>query len=205
MSALISGKIPPGYISDTTSSDPHVMFTELLEKSAQFTMGLGVHYEFNTLNKAAPFLSIEAGFRAPDVLVCRPSSEIPLRLYQVTKNHARIWIVVFTGLPFHTHAKLKALRTYLDGAKNFCKRLTIAFNFITIIAGPGVQPDEVLGVNRFGEAFYDIDESAHARYGVAVEEGAIAVLRPDGILGFAAGLGQGAELGGYLETFVERV
>ena len=80
--------------------------------------------------------------------------------------------------------------------------MTDAFAFITVIAGPGLQADEVLGVERFGNAFYDVDEMAHVRYGVAADEGAVIVLRPDGILGFAAGLHEGAKLAEYPETFI---
>ena len=199
VSTLISGRLPPGY-----SGDAHKVLGDVLESSAQFTIGLGVHYEANTINKNSSVSAVEPGWRGPDVLVHRPGSKIPMRLHQVTKNYGKFWIVVFAGSPFRTRSKLRALREYLDGPQSFTARLTEAFTFITVIAGPGLQADEVLGVERFGDAFYDLDESAHVRYGIAADEGAVVILRPDGILGFAAGLHEGAKLAEYLETFITR-
>ena len=199
MSTLISGKLPPGY-----GGDAHKVLGDVLESSAQFTIGLGVHYEANTLNRDSSVSVVEPGWRGPDVLVHRPGSKIPMRLHQVTKNYGKFWIVVFAGSPFRTRSKLRALREYLDGPQSFTARLTDAFTFITVIAGPGLQADEVLGVERFGDAFYDVDESAHVRYGIAADEGAVLILRPDGTLGFAAGLHESAKLAEYLEAFITR-
>jgi len=199
MSTLISGTMAPGYSGDT-----HKVLGDVLESNAQFTMGLGVHYEANALNRDSSVSGVQPGWRVPDVLVRRPGSKIPMRLHQATKNYGKLWIVVFAGSPFRTLSKLRALREYLDGPQSFTARLTEAFTVITVIAGPGLQADEVLGVERFGDAFYDVDESAHVRYGIAADEGAVLVLRPDGILGFAAGLHEGAKVAEYLETFVTR-
>ncbi|MCJ1388430.1 hypothetical protein MMC18_001277 [Xylographa bjoerkii] len=197
MSTLISGRLPPGYSGDTDK-----ILGEVLDSSAQFTTGLGIHYEANILNRDASISAVQPGWRLPDVLVRRPGSKIPARLHQITKNNGKLWIVVFAGSPLRTLSKLRALREYLDGPQSFTARLTEAFTFITVIAGPGLQADEVLGVERFGDAFYDVDESAHIRYGIAADEGAVLVLRPDGILGFATGLHEGVKLAEYLETFV---
>ena len=197
VSTLISGKLPPGY-----SGDAHKVLGDVVDSSAQFTMGLGVHYEANTINRDSPVSEVQAGWRGPDVLVHRPGSKIPIRLQQVTKNYGKFWIVVFAGSPIRTRSKLRALREYLNDPQSFTARLTDALTFITLIAGPGLQADEVLGVERFGDAFYDVDGTAHVRYGIAVDEGAVVILRPDGILGFAAGLHEGANLAEYLETFI---
>ncbi|MCJ1317636.1 hypothetical protein MMC15_002961 [Xylographa vitiligo] len=197
MSTLISSKMPPGL-----SGDPDKLLGDVLKSSAQFTMGLGVHYEVNTLNMESSVSVVQPGWRAPDVLVRRPGSKIPIRLNQATKNNGKLWIVVFAGSPLRTLSKLRALREYLDSPQSLTTYLTEAFTFLTIIDGPGLQPDEVLGMERFGDAFYDVDETAHVRYGILADEGALLVLRPDGILGFAAGLHEGAKLAQYLETFV---
>ena len=199
VSTLISGRLPPGY-----SGDAHKVLGDVLDSSAQFTIGLGVQYESNTINKDSSVSAVQAGWRGPDVLVHRPGSKIPMRLHQVTKNYGKFWIVVFAGSPIRTRSKLRVFREYLDGPQSFTAHLTDAFTFITVIAGPGLQADEVLGVERFGDAFYDVDETAHVRYGIAADEGAVVILRPDGILGFAAGLHEGAKLAEYLETFITR-
>ena len=199
VSTLISGKLPPGY-----SGDAHKVLGDVLESSAQSTIGLGVHYEANTINRDSLVSAVEPGWRGPDVLVDRPGSKIPMRLHQVTKNYGKFWIVVFAGSPFRTRSKFRALPEYLNGPQSFTAHLTDAFTFITVIAGPGLQADEVLGVERFGDALYDVDESAHGRYGIAADEGAVLILRPDGTLVFAAGLHEGAKLAEYLEAFITR-
>jgi phenol 2-monooxygenase len=65
-----------------------------------------------------------------------------------------------------------------------------------------LQPDETLGVDKFGRAYYDVDHSAFARYGISTAEGGIVVLRPDGILAFAAELHQGEVVGKYFDDII---
>jgi phenol 2-monooxygenase len=202
ISTLISGVIPKDFVNTSTSTDPNEILNNVLESSAQFTIGLGVHYQNNILNKEASVSSVTPGWRGPDVLVRRPGVSIPLRLQSITKNYGKFWILVFAGSPLLTAAKLQSFRSYLDDSDSFTKRLTNTFNFMTIIAGHGLQPDEVLGVDRFGDAFYDLDESAHHRYGISREGGGIVVLRPDGIVGCAVGLNEGSKIGAYFEQFV---
>jgi len=203
ISTLISGQIPESYTGNVHDGDANSILLDVINSSAQFTVGLGIAYEPDKfLNKAAGFASVRAGRRAPDVLVQKPGSRLSTRLYELTKNNGKFWIVVFAGEPLRTATNLKALRTYLDSADSFTKRLTNAFDFLTIIAGTGLQPDETLSVERFGRACYDVDHSAYTRYGISTAEGAIVVLRPDGILAFAAGLDQGADIGTHFDAIV---
>jgi phenol 2-monooxygenase len=203
ISTLISGHIPESYTSNVHDGDANSILLDVIESSAQFTIGLGVAYEPDGyLNKAVGVTCVRAGRRAPDVLVQKPGSRFPTRLYELTKNNGKFWVVVFAGEPLRTAASLKALRAYLDSADSFTKRLTDTFNFLTIIAGTGLQPDEALGVDRFGHACYDVDHAAYTRYGISTAEGAIVVLRPDGILAHAAELDQGVEIGRYFDAIV---
>lgn len=203
ISTLISGDIPDSYTGNAHDGDANSVLLDVINSSAQFTIGLGVAYEpDNFLNRVAGFASVRAGRRAPDVLVQKPGSRLPTRLYELTKNNGKFWVVVFAGEPLRTAGSLRALRAYLDSTDSFTKRLTNAFDFLTIIAGTGLQPDETLGVERFGRACYDVDHSAYIRYGISTTEGAIVVLRPDGILSFAAGLDQGADIGTYFDDIV---
>ncbi|KAM0702935.1 hypothetical protein Q7P35_010367 [Cladosporium inversicolor] len=203
ISTLISGQIPESYAGNVHDGDANSILLDVINSSAEFTIGLGVAYEpDNFLNKAVGVTSVRAGRRAPDVLLQKPGSRLPTRLYELTNNNGKFWFVVFAGEPLHTAANLKAFRTYLDSADSFTKRLTETFNFLTIIAGTGLQPDEALGVEKFGRAYYDVDRAAYTRYGVSTAEGAVVVLRPDGILAFAAGLDQGVEIGNYFDAIV---
>ena len=203
ISTLISGHIPESCTGSAHGGDANAILLDVIESTANFTIGLGVAYEpDNYLNRVAGVSSVRAGRRAPDVLVQKPGSRLSTRLYELTKNNGVFWIVVFAGEPLRTAASLKALRAYLDATDSFTKRLTKAWNFLTIIAGTGLQPDETLGVEKFGLACYDIDHAAHTRYGISTSEGAIVVLRPDGILAVAAGLDQGVEIGRYFDAIV---
>ena len=92
---------------------------------------------------------------------------MPNRLYELTKNNGKFWVVVFAGEPPRTAEDVKALRACLDSADSFTKRLANALEFLTIIAGTGLLPDETLGVERFGRTYYDVDHAGHARYGTS--------------------------------------
>jgi phenol 2-monooxygenase len=203
ISSLISGHIPESYTGNVRNGDANAVLLDVFKSSSEFTNGLGVAYDPDgVLNKASGVSSIAAGRRAPDVLVRKPGSRLPTRLYELTVNTGKFWVVVFAGEPLCTAANLKCLRAYLDSADSFTKRLADAFGFVTIIAGNGLQPGETLGVQRFGRACYDVDHTAFARYGISADEGAVVVLRPDGILAVAARLDQGEEIGAYFDAIV---
>ncbi|KAK5127303.1 hypothetical protein LTR08_004441 [Meristemomyces frigidus] len=203
ISSLISGKIPDNYSGSTHGGDANLMLNDVLELSAQFTIGLGVSYvEDGVLNRPSNIAAIKPGHRGPDVTVRKPGSKLPTRLYELTKNFGKFWVVIFAGEPVYTGQKLKALRSSLDGVDSFTKRLADVFGFITIIAGPGLQPDEVLGVESFGHSYYDVDHSAHSRYGITAGEGGIIILRPDGMLGCASQLDEGFAVAEYFNKLV---
>jgi phenol 2-monooxygenase len=198
ISALISGHIP-----NAQKGDANLVLLDVIESSSKFTIGLGVAYEPDgLLNKASRISMVRAGRRAPDVLVRKPGSRLPTRLYELTKNNGKFWIVVFAGEPLRTAGSLKTLRAYLDSPDSFSRHSSNAFDFLTIIAGPGLQPDETLGVDKFGRAYYDVDHSAFARYGISTAKGGILVLRPDGILAFAAELDRGEVVGEYFDDII---
>lgn len=203
ISTLISGQIPDSYIGNIHGGNANLVLLDVIESSSQFTTGLGVSYEPDgLLNQSSSVSCIRVGRRAPDVLLRKPGSSLPTRIFESTKNRGHFWIIVFAGEPLRTAGDLEVLRNFLDSANSFVKRLKNVFEFITIIAGPGLQPDEALGVHKFGRAYYDVDHAAFARYGISTADGGIVVLRPDGILAFAAGLAQGEEIGQYLDAIV---
>lgn len=201
ISSLILGVVPKGFVSASGSTEPNQLLNDVLDASSEFFLGLGVNYQRNILNKKSSTSTTEPGCRGPDVLIRRPGLAIPLRLFSITKNRGRFWTIIFAGLPLQTRPKIQKLRTYLNG-DSFTKSLAPVFNLLTLIACHGLQPDETLGVDHFGDAFYDVDESAHVKYGISKSEGGIVVLRPDGTLGFSAALDEGAEVGKYFGEFV---
>ncbi|TAQ91248.1 hypothetical protein B7494_g431 [Chlorociboria aeruginascens] len=203
ISTLISGKIPENLPHVAPGADPSEVLRDLLEANAAFTTGMDVPYEPNLLNKTTPILSIEVGHRAPDVLLRKPGAKLPTRLFDITKNNGNFWVVIFAGQPLQSGAELRLLREYIDSENSFTKQLKDAFNFCTIIASSsGIQANEVLGIERFGDAYYDPEETAHGRYGIPAYRGAILCLRPDGYLGFAATLAEGELVGAYFSGIV---
>jgi phenol 2-monooxygenase len=183
ISSLISGTIPSSYAGNTHHGEANMVLRDVLESSAQFTIGLGVAYDPDGfLNKTSRVSSVRVGRRAPDVLVRKAGSRLPIRLYDLMKNDGKFWVVVFAGEPLRTVGKLRALRACLNSDDSFTNRLTKAFGFLTVIAGTGLQPDEMLGMEKFGRAYYDADHTAHARYGILMAEGAVLVVRPMGFL-----------------------
>ena len=205
ISTLASGRIPPELQPGTAKDDANVLYARFFEDHANFTSGLGVYYEANNiLNKETPILNVAAGRRGPDTLVRRPGSVLPVRLYEITKNVGKYWIVIFAGDPLHTKQSLHALREYLDSDASFTHRLADVFEFCTIIAASGRsgQAVELLGMEGFGYCYYDPEESAHLKYGVPTYQGAAVCLRPDGIVGFAVTPDEGLAMGQYFDAIV---
>ncbi|KIW75530.1 hypothetical protein Z517_10272 [Fonsecaea pedrosoi CBS 271.37] len=196
-SALISGTVPPelGVAGGLSSTEPNALLARVLEENVQFNIGLGIRYGANMLNVTTKSTTVPCGWRAPDVAVHGPGARIPTRLHTLMKNVGVFSLVVFAGEPLLTGEKVRNLRTYLDGdsMRGYLDKLSL----VTVIVGNRTQADEALGVARFGHAYYDPDSTAHARYGVSVGSGAVVVVRPDSIIGFATALDNGADLGTY--------
>jgi phenol 2-monooxygenase len=175
ISVLISAEIPESYVGDAHGGDVNLVLLDNIESASQFTTGLELScVPDGVLNRPSGVSNVQAGRRAPDVIVRKPGSSLPTRLYESTKNNGKFWIIVFTGEPLRTAKSLKKLRAYVNSANSFVNLLEGAFDFLTTIAGPGLQPDETLGVDKFGRAYYDVDHSAFVEYGISTE-GAIVV------------------------------
>ena len=207
ISVATGGEIPEQF-KGNPGVDAHSILTETYEKNASLNTGLGIVYPIDDLTVVGPTASIsekvQSGERAPDVLVQRPGLSIPLRLYSVTKNRGKFTVMLFCGDPNHTRTSSKVFREYLDGPSSFLNYSADIFQGITILAGSNDagSPDERLGTPCFGDAFYDVDGSAHERYGISVSKGAVVVTRPDGTIGTVCALDHGASLSRYFEKFV---
>ena len=201
LASLITGKVPEGL--GRPGAGLFELLGEFIASTMRYTLGLDVHYQPNVINQRAKIGLVAAGWPGPDVLLRRPGSRVPVRLHQVTKNVGRFHVLVFTGNPAFTIKNLVQLRSYLDSEESFTHKLPDIFNFLTIIPGDAPQSDSYLGVDRFGKAFYDNDQSAACKYGFSAALGGIVVLRPDGTLGYSGELGEGPELGQYFSCFVK--
>ena len=102
MASLIGGKIPQRHRSkaSATGVDPNDLLVELFDENAEFTVGVGISYGENVLNRPFDFEvlgKVKTGERAPDVILCAPSGKKPRRLYEVIPNDGRLNILVFAG------------------------------------------------------------------------------------------------------------
>ncbi|PCG99406.1 Monooxygenase, FAD-binding [Penicillium occitanis (nom. inval.)] len=199
VSALITGRIPEGMGSP--DANPNELLQTFLDSINRFSIGLAIHYKPSILNQHSHVGRVPSGHRGPDLLLARPGTRTPVRLYQITKNFGKFYAIVFSGNSALTIVGLRKLRRYLDSNESFARTFPDMVNFITIIPGDAPSADEYLGVKRFGPAFYDTNLAA-TRYGFSPAAGGIVILRPDGIVGFSAQLEEGPEIGTYFKRFV---
>jgi phenol 2-monooxygenase len=94
---------------------------------------------------------------------------------------------------------MEELQRYLDTALELtsCK----AIKWLTIITGTGCSPYEVLGRRPFGDAYFDTCSMAHDRLGIDMDNGAVAILRPDGLVGTTCGI-RGESIHRYLSSIL---
>ncbi|TID20042.1 FAD/NAD(P)-binding domain-containing protein [Venturia nashicola] len=197
ISRLMSLQLPIGW-KGNPNADPNDILCEVMAEAGTFSSGLGIFYAPDqTLNIEGSFrhgsdmLSAAPGKRSPDVTLQKPATFETTRLHRETANVGRFYVVVFTGHAGHTSASLKILSDKLQSTFFFSNHAH-PISFLTISASVGPSACEVLGIQPFGRTFYDKDGSAHERYGVDLKKGGIFVLRPDGWIGTAVEIGDGA-------------
>ena len=201
ISALITGHKPEKYKDRPEDTD--TLFDEALKEQIPFMVGLGIEYKGSTLNdiqNSSPPIRAIPGQRAPDVLIQKHGfSRLPIRLYEVTKNIGKFHVLVFAGEARDNHAALQRLRSQVD-------KLSSPFDHVialrNLVAGKGVAIAEHMGIEQFGDAYWDLDHRAHEHYKIPLDLGAIVVLRPDGVLGFVAPLDGFNKVAEYLAKIV---
>lgn len=207
ISVVTGGEIPEQF-KDAPDADPNKILTETYEANASLNTGLGISYPPGSLLvaslKSGEVLKVVPGQRAPDVLLQRPGICIPLRLQSLFKYNGKFTLLSFCGDPDKTRSSIKEWQKFLDGPDSFKNNSADVFQYITIVAGSNESgaPDERLGVPSLGNAFYDVDGSAHKRYGILTEKGAVVVVRPDGMIGTVCNLMDGNEASRYFAQFV---
>ncbi|GLI73921.1 hypothetical protein PoHVEF18_002153 [Penicillium ochrochloron] len=197
-SATISGTVPEKYKNSPLNANE--LLTKLFDETILFNIGLGISYGENAISKAPSTGMISAGRRGPDALIMAPGSRVPVRLYQVTKNTGQWCIIVFAGRPDITRDNLSRSVPKLEALQSTLP--TNMIRFITLSAGSVDDGDSAFGNPRVGSIYYDQDRSAHERYSIATAKGAVVVLRPDGILGYATSLDDIDEVKDFFTGFV---
>jgi phenol 2-monooxygenase (NADPH) len=229
LSTLISGTIPPDLnIPVSTNATTMELAGNLSSMNRGFADGLGINFLADgLLNVYTQAATIPCGVRAPDVLVYAPGANehCPSRLQTIMKNHGEFWVLVFTGEPLLTNESLKTFRSFIDHQKtskssfvhtpqpssltnhnNYSSAQRIPHHnqlerskFLTLIPTPHPSAIESLGMEPWGDVYYDPSHSAYDKHGVNIALGAVIVVRPDGIVGFACGLDSGEDLREYFE------
>ncbi|EEA21359.1 hypothetical protein EYB25_007374 [Talaromyces marneffei] len=197
LSTLISGRIPERY--QATHKDANELFSKIVEETAQFNIGLGIQYQENIINKPPSAGMISAGSRAPDALVYPPGSHFPVRLFTLSRYIGKWTIILFAGQYELTRAKLPAAaKELVDLAltlpRGIVRLMTIFAN--SMAAVPSTIP-------KAGFMYYDQDRSAHLAYSISPKNGAVVVLRPDGLLGYATTLGDVGSVSSFLMELIK--
>ncbi|KZT32761.1 FAD/NAD(P)-binding domain-containing protein [Sistotremastrum suecicum HHB10207 ss-3] len=209
MSTLITGKIPEDWKSKyPANADANDVLDDLFQANAEFTVGLGISYDINPINREINpkvLSKVQAGHRAPDIALSPPGGNFPKRLYELTPNNGKFSIVIFAGTVGSIDLPLiRRLSDYLASPQSFANRLTPeAFQFVTIIGGDAFLPFEILGVEPWGRVVYDPEGKGAEKYGIDPKKGALVALRPDSILGYATALNEFELLANYFAGIVK--
>ncbi|KAL8685214.1 MAG: hypothetical protein Q9218_007900 [Villophora microphyllina] len=188
VATLTAGGVPEQYRNDPTFDRSKVL-TELYKRNQALNSGIGVSYLADgcTIMDDQKLSSrrVFPGERAPDVLVQNPGMRVPVRLFTLFKNNGKFTMLLMCGNPMKTAKALRAWSEFLGGSSSHIRYQADLFQHLSIMLKSNEYSSvmENLGMKDFGQAFYDIDGSAHARYGVGDDEAAVLILRPDGTIG----------------------
>lgn len=181
IATLTSGKWPSWYKGDL-NADPYIILGNIFDEAASFNTGLGISYPSNAINdKSATGISIVPGSRPPDVELVTPGTNRKARLQRLTPNFAKFFVVVFAGKPHHTRSSLLKLEKFLEAANDL--KTHQAIEWMTISTVVSCSPYEAIGMNPFGNAYFDPKNLAHEKFGIQLRDGGVVILRPDGLVG----------------------
>lgn len=186
--AVVSGDIPAQY--KAASLKPEEIFQLIMRSNMSLTIGLGISYDTSILNRDPTATTLFPGSRGPDALLHAPGPSVPVRLHSITHRESRgRWsFLVFTGRHYLTGPKVAALRERLNTPGSRFAHWRPMLNMCTIMIGTVGSAWEAFDGPAVGKLYFDLESLAHNRYGVYDDHGAVVILRPDGIIAFAAGL-----------------
>ncbi|GKZ25345.1 hypothetical protein AbraCBS73388_000811 [Aspergillus brasiliensis] len=196
-SATISGTVPDRYKDLSLSSNE--LFAKVFDDSIDFCIGLGIHYNESIINKASITTAISAGWRTPDALVYAPGSRLLVRLFHLMPNIGAWSVLLLAGNPEKTRESLTQAVEKLRQLSQSLPRSM--FRSITVVAQRPAGGDQRFCIPTIGRLYYDPEGSAHAAYTVSDSKGAVAIVRPDGILGYAAQLDKASSVHEYFAGF----
>ncbi|KAI2857363.1 hypothetical protein CBS115988_5228 [Aspergillus niger] len=199
-SATISGTVPDRYKDLSLSSNE--LFAKVFDDTIDFCIGLGIHYNESTINKTSLTTAISAGWRAPDALVYAPGSRLPVRLFHLMPNVGAWSILLLAGHPEKTRQSLiRAVEMVKQLSESLPREM---IRSLTVVAQSPAGGDQRFSIPTIGRLYYDPEGSAHAAYTVSDSNGAVVVVRPDGILGYATQLDEASNVIKYFAGFITR-
>ncbi|KAL9583692.1 MAG: hypothetical protein Q9212_002558 [Teloschistes hypoglaucus] len=206
VATLTAGEVPERYRDDPGFERSSVL-SEIYERNQALNVGLGVNYPADGCTIVANDNNklVSPGERAPDALVQRPGIRLPVRLHNLLKNLGKFSLMLMCGNPAKTAASLHAWHDYLSGPDSHTCYQGDLFQHLTIMNMPNEHGSlvETLGIDDAGDAYFDVDGSAHERYGVHDDEAVVFVLRPDGTIGCISALRDTATIVQYFAGFLK--
>lgn len=200
---VISGDIPAEY--KALGLNVEEAMGGIFQKNLAFTIGLGISYEPSVLNVEPLAATLMAGKRSPDALVYAPGPAVPVRLHDFThkSNKGRWSVLVFAGHTPLTKSRVVALRELFSSDHSPLARCNELCRLATLMVGSTGSTWDAFDGPAIGKLYFDKDATAHSRYGVYPDNGAVVVVRPDGILGFAVALHEADKLKGYFDAICD--
>lgn len=187
--AAVTGDIPVAFQQLGMSNEEALR--NVMETNMSITTGLGVSYEPSpTVAPVTTATTLVPGTRTPDALLKSVGTLMPVRLYDVIsrQRHIGAWtVLVFAGECHATKAQFISLRDQVSASK-LSTKVGSGLGLATVIRREASSAWQLFDGPALGSLYYDTDGSAHAKFGIYPESGAVAVIRPDGVFAFAAAL-----------------
>jgi len=215
--ALFSGKAQTEADVDGVS---HENFLATFQSFGEFTSGVGVHYAPSLITSTthqAKTSKLEIGKRLPPQVIVRAADSRPYEIQDLLPSDIRYKILVFSGNSTDEGRQgvLDELATKLAGENGVLHKFGKKEDMFDVIAISTATKDTIdytdipiLLRTHWSKVFIDdleikgvLGGKAYESYGISREEGAIVVIRPDGYVGFVAGLDQVDDLAEYFGKF----
>ena len=186
----LAAKAMSGDINVEGGLTPQDALRSVMETNMSFTIGLGISYEPSLVSKEPLATTLAPGTRSPDAMLRRPGPAVQVRLHTITHTVSRgRWnILIFAGHPHKTKAAVASLRERISKSGSYLDNHAQMLHLTTIMIGSAPSAWAAFDGPVLGNLYFDMESIAHDRYGVYPDNGAIVVVRPDGVFAFAADL-----------------
>jgi phenol 2-monooxygenase len=217
-------------IQKSDKAEDLAFLTSFFKENGQFLLGVDCTYDQSVIAKDhisveqmlshdKPFpLKVRSGVRAPNPRVCLSTTQTGY-LYDPMAGPSRFHVVLFASSlsSSSVRSQVNKFATALSDATGFYHRFGGSTNFhimlvVTLLPFEYAELDSSRNEYGFISTFKDMevtvlfddrspDESAHLTYGVNYDTGAVAVIRPDLVMGTACCPGDAKVLQDYFDGF----